>query len=64
MTCAHSVVELITRFWPYAIDIIAEEKGIVDGPKPTFFYGWDSILSSVNNFSPVLRESQALFLYG
>ncbi|TFY76337.1 hypothetical protein EWM64_g7674 [Hericium alpestre] len=39
--CAHSVIELITKFWPYAIDILAEEKGIVDGIKPVFFSGWD-----------------------
>ncbi|KAI0061021.1 P-loop containing nucleoside triphosphate hydrolase protein [Artomyces pyxidatus] len=39
--CAHSVIELITKFWPYAIDILAEEKGVVDGIKPVFFSGWD-----------------------
>lgn len=41
VSCAHSVVELITRFWPYAIDAIAEERGIVDGPKPVLFHGRD-----------------------
>ena len=40
--CAHSVIELITQFWPYAIDILAEEKGIVDGIRPVFFTGWDN----------------------
>ncbi|KAH9992492.1 hypothetical protein BJV74DRAFT_397873 [Russula compacta] len=39
--CAHSIIMLITRFWPYAIDILPEEKGIVDGIKPVFFSGWD-----------------------
>ncbi|KAI9436974.1 hypothetical protein H4582DRAFT_1853973 [Lactarius indigo] len=39
--CAHSVIVLITNFWPYAIDILPEEKGIVDGIKPVFFSGWD-----------------------
>lgn len=39
--CAHSVVQLITRFWPHAIDSLAEEKGLVDGGKPVFFSGWD-----------------------
>jgi hypothetical protein len=28
-------------FWPYAIDILPQEKGIVDGIKPVFFSGWD-----------------------
>ncbi|KAI0292973.1 P-loop containing nucleoside triphosphate hydrolase protein [Multifurca ochricompacta] len=39
--CAHSIIVLITKFWPYAIDILPEEKGIVDGIKPVFFSGWD-----------------------
>ncbi|GJE94213.1 hypothetical protein PsYK624_103810 [Phanerochaete sordida] len=39
--CAHSVVQLITKFWPHAIDTLAEEKGVVDGLKPIFFSGWD-----------------------
>ena len=39
--CAHAVIVLITKFWPYAIDILPEEKGIVDGVKPVFFSGWD-----------------------
>jgi hypothetical protein len=39
--CAHSVIVLITKFWPYAIDILPEEKGIVDGIKPVFFSDWD-----------------------
>ena len=39
--CAHSVIVLITKFWPYAIDILPEEKGIVNGIKPVFFSGWD-----------------------
>ena len=40
--CAHSVIELITEFWPNAIDILTREKGVVDGSKPVFFSGWDS----------------------
>ncbi|KAG2023736.1 hypothetical protein CC2G_001355 [Coprinopsis cinerea AmutBmut pab1-1] len=40
--CAHSVIELITHFWPYAIDSMAPEQGIVDGAKPVFFSGWDT----------------------
>jgi hypothetical protein len=39
--CAHSIIVLVTKFWPYAIDILPEEKGIVDGIKPVFFTGWD-----------------------
>lgn len=39
--CAHSIIALIMKFWPYAIDILPQEKGIVDGIKPVFFSGWD-----------------------
>ena len=42
VSCAHSVVELITTFWPYAIDTLSREEGVVDGLKPVFFHGWDS----------------------
>ncbi|KAH7926210.1 hypothetical protein BV22DRAFT_1063475 [Leucogyrophana mollusca] len=41
VNCAHSVIDLITRFWPNAIDSLAPEKGVVDGLKPIFFTGWD-----------------------
>ncbi|KAI0935696.1 hypothetical protein AcV5_004043 [Taiwanofungus camphoratus] len=39
--CAHSVIDLITQFWPAAIDTLAKERGVVDGLKPVFFTGWD-----------------------
>lgn len=40
--CAHSVIELITEFWPYAIDVLTRERGVVDGSRPVFFSGWDN----------------------
>lgn len=39
MKCAHSIVQLITRFWPQTIDYLDEEKGLIDGLRPTFFSG-------------------------
>ncbi|KAH9949530.1 hypothetical protein B0H21DRAFT_881892 [Amylocystis lapponica] len=42
VNCAHSIIELITHFWPYAIDRLAQEKGVIDGNKPVFFSGPDS----------------------
>jgi hypothetical protein len=45
--CATAVIELITHFWPYAIDSLAPEKGIVDGAKPVFFGGWDTSTVSI-----------------
>ncbi|EPQ61193.1 hypothetical protein GLOTRDRAFT_135727 [Gloeophyllum trabeum ATCC 11539] len=38
--CAHSIVTLLTSFWPYSIDAMDEEKGVVDGLKPVFFGSW------------------------
>lgn len=37
VNCAHSVIELITKFWPNSIDRLAPEVGIVHGFKPVFF---------------------------
>ncbi|EEB99609.1 hypothetical protein MPER_00681, partial [Moniliophthora perniciosa FA553] len=39
VNCAHSVIELINRFWRGSIDDLAPEKGIIGGPKPIFFPG-------------------------
>lgn len=52
--CAHSVIELITQFWPYAIDVLAREQGIVDGSKPVFFGGWDEDTVRYVNLPSVL----------
>ncbi|THU96852.1 hypothetical protein K435DRAFT_965733 [Dendrothele bispora CBS 962.96] len=41
VNCAHSVIELITYFWKDSIDKLSPERGVVDGPKPVFFVGWD-----------------------
>ena len=57
--CAHSVIELITEFWPYAIDVLMREKGVVDGSKPVFFSGWDS--DTVRYVWTSLRLSMKLF---
>jgi hypothetical protein len=41
VNCASSIVRVITQLWPYSIDVMQEESGIVDGPKPVVFSGWD-----------------------
>jgi hypothetical protein len=53
--CAHSIIELITRFWKDSIDRLAPEKGVVAGLKPLFFVGWneedeDGSMSSLDQF--------------
>ncbi|KAJ7743864.1 hypothetical protein B0H16DRAFT_1889844 [Mycena metata] len=42
VNCAHTVIEIITKFWPYAIDVLDRERGTVDGLRPVFFTGFDS----------------------
>jgi hypothetical protein len=42
INCAHSVVKLLTELWPDSIDALDREQGLVDGPKPAFFTGWDA----------------------
>ncbi|QRV93432.1 UvrD-like helicase carboxy-terminal domain protein [Ceratobasidium sp. AG-Ba] len=39
--CASSVVQLISDLFPYSIDKLNKETGLIDGPKPIFFSGWD-----------------------
>ncbi|KAI0809031.1 P-loop containing nucleoside triphosphate hydrolase protein [Irpex lacteus] len=34
---AQSIVELLTKFWPYTIDLLSREEGIIGGTKPQFF---------------------------
>ncbi|KIM51664.1 hypothetical protein SCLCIDRAFT_33253 [Scleroderma citrinum Foug A] len=41
INCAHAVVELITMFWPYTIDTLQSEHGLISGSEPVFFTGWD-----------------------
>ena len=40
VNCAQTVVETITHFWRDSIDVLERERGLVDGPKPIFFRGW------------------------
>ncbi|KZP05200.1 hypothetical protein FIBSPDRAFT_1054221 [Athelia psychrophila] len=54
--CAHSIIEIITTFWPYAIDSLAPEKGIVDGPRPILFHGWGSESQGHKQFFADIKE--------
>ncbi|EIN13313.1 P-loop containing nucleoside triphosphate hydrolase protein [Punctularia strigosozonata HHB-11173 SS5] len=36
--CASSIIRIITELWPYAIDVLEEEHGVIDGLKPIFFH--------------------------
>ncbi|GJE94233.1 hypothetical protein PsYK624_104010 [Phanerochaete sordida] len=49
LKCANTLVKLITKFWPYTIDALEEEKGEPSARRPTFFSaGYASV--------PPLRE--------
>ena len=37
--CARQIVDVIVHFWPYSIDTLQKEKGMVDGARPIFFTG-------------------------
>ncbi|KIK18633.1 hypothetical protein PISMIDRAFT_109068 [Pisolithus microcarpus 441] len=50
VNCAHSVIELISHFWPHSIDSLQPERGIVDGLKPVFFSGWDKPTAHYEQF--------------
>ncbi|KAJ7877510.1 hypothetical protein B0H13DRAFT_2053786, partial [Mycena leptocephala] len=42
INCAHSVIEVITKLWPDAIDSLDRERGTVGGLRPIFFINWNS----------------------
>ena len=52
--CAHSLVELIDRYWPYSIDKLAPEEGLTVGPPPIFLAGKDTRLVMWSCFIPYL----------
>jgi hypothetical protein len=56
--CASAVIDLITHFWPYAIDSLAPEQGLVDGAKPVFFSGWDTNTVRYVSAFAFLREGR------
>ncbi|KAH8834693.1 hypothetical protein DL96DRAFT_1488848 [Flagelloscypha sp. PMI_526] len=41
VSCAFSVISIISQFWSNSLDVLAPEKGLIDGEKPVFFTGWD-----------------------
>ena len=58
MNCARSVIELITRYWPYSIDALRPEEAIVNGVRPIFFVGQENVclLSQLNYLRVKFRK--------
>lgn len=59
------------KFWPYSIDILAPERGVVNGLKPVFFTGWDqdtvdssTIDSTKIVLIPSIKVRYEQFLFG
>jgi hypothetical protein len=50
VNCAQTVIETIHHFWPSSIDLLDKERGLVDGPKPIFFTGWEDNISHFKQF--------------
>ncbi|KAL4069231.1 hypothetical protein J3A83DRAFT_4536273 [Scleroderma citrinum] len=58
INCARAVVDLITMFWPDTIDILQSEHGLIGGPRPVFFTGWDDQSFPFKQFFSGLKEKQ------
>ncbi len=41
VNCAHSIVDVIQRFWKDSIDSLPKERGNAHGAKPIFYTGLD-----------------------
>ncbi|KAF9818488.1 hypothetical protein IEO21_02726 [Rhodonia placenta] len=50
VNCARSIVELITTYWPGAIDILDREKGSIDGTKPIFISCLDGDIDKYESY--------------
>ncbi|KAF9647525.1 hypothetical protein BDM02DRAFT_3187952 [Thelephora ganbajun] len=37
VSCARSIIELITHYWPHSIDPLKPERALIDGARPTFY---------------------------
>jgi len=37
VNCAHAVIELISKYFPYSIDTLPRERGMTNGPMPIFY---------------------------
>ncbi|TDL19417.1 hypothetical protein BD410DRAFT_842137 [Rickenella mellea] len=61
INCADAIVELLYKFWPYSVDRLRKEVGIVDGVKPVFFSGWEYNSMDLQHFLFGERENTIEF---
>lgn len=60
VNCAHSVIELITTFWPHVIDQLLPESGLVEGKKPLFLSQWNE--SSLSDDQSLFGDSYVILI--
>ncbi|KDN37508.1 hypothetical protein RSAG8_10107, partial [Rhizoctonia solani AG-8 WAC10335] len=53
--CASAIVELVSDLFPNSIDKLEKEAGLIGGPRPTFFSGWERSNIPIDQF---LRDQE------
>ncbi|CAE6529326.1 unnamed protein product [Rhizoctonia solani] len=53
--CASAIVELVSELFPDSIDKLKRETGLIGGPRPIFFSGWESSSIPIEQF---LRDQE------
>ncbi|KAJ1305473.1 hypothetical protein OPQ81_000480 [Rhizoctonia solani] len=48
--CASIIVELVSELFPNSIDKLKRETGLIGGPRPTFFSGWEHSSIPIKQF--------------
>ncbi|CAE6484842.1 unnamed protein product, partial [Rhizoctonia solani] len=48
--CASALVELVSELFPNSIDKLKKETGLIGGPRPTFFSGWEHSSIPIGQF--------------
>ncbi|KAH7337929.1 hypothetical protein B0J17DRAFT_405385 [Rhizoctonia solani] len=48
--CASAIVELVSELFPNSIDKLKKETGLIGGPRPTFFSGWEHSSIPIGQF--------------
>ncbi|KEP48489.1 putative P-loop nucleoside triphosphate hydrolase, partial [Rhizoctonia solani 123E] len=50
VNCASALVELVSQLFPDSIDKLQRETGLIEGPKPIFFSGWEHGSIQIDRF--------------
>ena len=50
VSCADTITQMLSYFWPESIDVLRREEGLVAGTSPIFFEGWEDGTSQFSKF--------------